>query len=406
MKIIHTSDLHIGKKLYNCELAEEQTLFFEYLINYIQNNNIEILLISGDIFDLANPSAEAERLYYEFLVNLNRINCKVIITGGNHDSPSVLNAPKDILKILDIHVIGKSSDVPENLIIPYPNNANPKLIIAAVPYLRESDIRKYDSSKSYDEAIEDKKNNIIEYYKSLKNIIKQKYQDIPVIAMGHLYITGASTSESERELRIGNLDKVESKNFAGMFDYLALGHIHKPYGITDDNSVAYSGSPYPLSFSEYDDKKRMLEVEINDLSTTLKSIEIPKFRNLLKISGDFEKIKNKLNDYDNSAYSLTSFAEVELIMEENSPSMMSDFDNYMQNYNNDNLTVLKYKITNKADATNIAEHYSSNIQIEDLLPADVFSKRIENEELSEEEKTSAKDAFMEVLDLIQRGNEQ
>lgn len=406
MKILHTSDLHIGKKLYNRELAEEQSLFFKYLTDYIENNDIEMLLISGDVFDLANPSAEAEKLYYEFLVSLNKINCKVIITGGNHDSPSVLNAPKDILKLLDITVIGKSPENTEELIIPYPNSEKPELLIAAVPYLREADIRKYDAEKTYDETVEEKRNSIIEFYRTLKDAMNHKYPDTPTIAMGHLYIAGAFSSDSERELRIGNLDKVDSESIAGIYDYFALGHIHKPYSITDDNSVAYSGSPYPLSFSEYEDKKRMFEIEIKGNSTQVKSIEIPKFRNLLKISGDFERIKHKLTDYDNTDYSLTAFAEVELLMEENSQSLMTDFENYMQNYENENLNVLKYKITNKADALNIAEQYSLNIQIEDLQPADVFGKRIENEELNEEDKAMLNDAFMEVLELVQRGEEQ
>ena len=107
MKILHTADWHIGKKLHKHELLEDFQLFLEWLVAYIPANGIEVVLVSGDVFDLANPSSEARRQYFQALLALRQLQCKVVLTGGNHDSPAVLNGPKELLEAMDIHVVGK-----------------------------------------------------------------------------------------------------------------------------------------------------------------------------------------------------------------------------------------------------------------------------------------------------------
>ena len=106
MRILHTADWHLGLRLYKKDLTQEHRLFFDWLINLIRERDIDVLLISGDIFDQGNPTNEARVMYFSFLRDLIKYNCKVIITGGNHDSPGVLNAPKDILEMLNVHTIG------------------------------------------------------------------------------------------------------------------------------------------------------------------------------------------------------------------------------------------------------------------------------------------------------------
>ena len=110
MRILHTADWHLGLRLYKKELHEEHRKFFNWLLDLIRERDIHALLISGDMFDQANPSNESRKLYYEFLKELIHMNCLVIITGGNHDSPGILNAPKDILHMLQVYVVGNVPD--------------------------------------------------------------------------------------------------------------------------------------------------------------------------------------------------------------------------------------------------------------------------------------------------------
>src|ERR1035437_7880155 len=111
MKILHTSDWHLGHRLLEQSQQEQQLLFLDWLLEYIGTNNIDILLVSGDIFDVGVPSAQAQKLYYDFLTRLHRTSCKeVIITGGNHDAPSTWNAPKELLNAFSIRVVGKATD--------------------------------------------------------------------------------------------------------------------------------------------------------------------------------------------------------------------------------------------------------------------------------------------------------
>ena len=111
MKILHTSDWHLGHRLHEQSQMEEQSLFLDWLINYIEAHEIDVLLISGDIFDVAVPPSQAQKLYYDFLIRLHNSTCsEVIITGGNHDAPSTLNAPRELLNALNIRLVGKATE--------------------------------------------------------------------------------------------------------------------------------------------------------------------------------------------------------------------------------------------------------------------------------------------------------
>eukprot|EP01136_Pigoraptor_vietnamica_P038977 Opistho-1_new@109018 len=162
MKILHTADWHLGKKLHKYDLHEDQQLFLEWLIAFIQERKIDVLLISGDIFDLANPPAEARMLYYWFLRQMILQKCKIIITGGNHDSVSMLNAPKDILSMLDVIVVGGAMPNIEDEIIDLK-----ELIVCAVPYLRDADLRQAVEGETATGRIEAVRNGIKNHYDQL-----------------------------------------------------------------------------------------------------------------------------------------------------------------------------------------------------------------------------------------------
>ncbi|HSJ11260.1 MAG TPA: exonuclease subunit SbcD, partial [Gillisia sp.] len=150
MKILHTADWHIGKKLHKHDLAPDFDLFINWLCHTIESHEVEVLLVSGDIFDLANPSSEARKQYYRALMQLKKLNCRLILTGGNHDSPAMLDAPRDILRELDMHVIGGLPANLEEVILPITGKSGEvEVVIAALPFLRDSDLRTAGEGNTY-----------------------------------------------------------------------------------------------------------------------------------------------------------------------------------------------------------------------------------------------------------------
>src|SRR5687767_8338581 len=132
MKILHTSDWHIGKRLHKMELKEDHKLFFEWLHTTIVEHEIDLLLVAGDVFDTAYPSQESLEIYYDFLAAITRTTCKIIVTGGNHDSPHTLNAPRELLKYLNIQVVGGSDSLESQIIPVYNDDREIELVVAAV----------------------------------------------------------------------------------------------------------------------------------------------------------------------------------------------------------------------------------------------------------------------------------
>ena len=146
MKLLHTSDWHLGRMLYSKkERTEEHVLFLEWLLNTIRENAVDILLIVGDVFDSTSPGNTSLKMYYDFLLKVRNCGCKhVVVVGGNHDSPSLLDAPKDILSVINVKVVGKACEnLEDEVFVLTEENDQPLAVICAVPFLRERDISKY-----------------------------------------------------------------------------------------------------------------------------------------------------------------------------------------------------------------------------------------------------------------------
>ncbi len=404
MKILHTADWHIGKVLHKRSLQDEFILFSEWLLATIKNENIDLLLISGDIFDLANPSAKDRRLYYQLLRNLNELEIKIIITGGNHDSVGLLNAPKEILDILNVHVIGGALDPIEEELIPI-QISEEKLIVAAVPFLRDKDLRNAETDKLYANRTEAIREGIKKHYQSLAKICEDKFTNTPALAMGHLYAIGADPSDSERDIHVGNAAAIDASIFTG-FDYVALGHIHRPQIIGKNEMVRYSGSPIALSFSEKTDKKSVVIIELNNGKfSSPEIVEVPKFRELKKIVGDYTKVTESLKNYQPD-YPLVSFVELEITEAAFSPLLLAKVEELKVGYHDHpDFTILKGRTFFQAGTKDTSDLFEAGENIEDLNPLDVFSKRIESETLNEEQKAGLKDAFIEILEMVQEKEE-
>ncbi|MBT5267882.1 MAG: exonuclease subunit SbcD, partial [Candidatus Marinimicrobia bacterium] len=175
MKILHTSDWHLGRSLYGRKRYEEFSAFLDWLDKTIEDEKVDALLVAGDVFDTSTPSNRAQELYYRFLCRVAASCCRhVVVIAGNHDSPSFLNAPKELLRALNVYVVGSVSDALDDEVIVLHKDGKPEAIVCAVPYLRDKDIRTVEPG----ENIDDKNAKLVEglknHYANVCDIAEQK----------------------------------------------------------------------------------------------------------------------------------------------------------------------------------------------------------------------------------------
>ncbi len=404
MKILHTADWHIGKHLHKQPLHDQFALFFDWLIDLIHQESVDVVLVSGDIFDLANPAAEDRTLYYQFLTRLIATKTKIILTGGNHDSVGLLNAPKAILNELNITVVGGATDrLDDELIEIVDESGTLRLVVAAVPFLRDRDLRSRTTDELYKNRTEAIQEGIRLHYAKLAEICEEKYHNVPAIAMGHLYAVGADRSDSERDIHVGNAAAVDTSFFPTRFGYVALGHIHKPQILGKSDFMRYSGSPVALSFSEKKDIKSVILLELKNGQFSTPVIKAtPVYRELKKFSGDFESVKNRLKNYQPD-FPLASFVELEIFEDMYSSSLISAVEELKFQYQEDaRIRILLSKITFQKGIQDTSDLFEANEHIQDLSPPDVFAKRLAEENLNKETQEGLIDAFRELYEMAQQ----
>lgn len=386
MKILHTSDWHIGQRFHGKDRYKDHEFFFKWLTDTINEQNIDMLLVAGDIFDIGYPPNQALKQYFRFLMNLQNSCCKhVIIIGGNHDYISTLNAPGDILKVLDIHVIGGATENIEDEIIEIKNSSGEiECVVCAVPFLRDRDIRKAVAGESYNDKLEAIKKGINQHYKTLGELTK-KYKEvkIPIIATGHLLAAGSALSDSEREIHIGNLDSVNSSTFGTYFDYVALGHIHRPQAVGGNDKIRYSGAPIPLSFSEIKDEKKVIVVETKYSSIETKDVTIPQFRKLVRFKGDINKIEEEISQYTPEGES-ENWAEIRITEEQYDPVIIDRFNKLKEGKVNLDIISASLQFGNKIRGTN--NLYNDHVSLKDLSDKEVFEKLLEKSNIDNREE--------------------
>ncbi len=405
MKIIHTSDWHLGRSLYNRKRYEESADFLNWLADLIDSENIDALLIAGDVFDNSTPSNRAQELYYSFLSRIAVSCCKnIIIIAGNHDSPSLLNASKDLLKVMNIFVIGSVEENIENEVIVLKDKIDlPAAIVCAVPYLRDKDIR----TSEIGEDIGQKNIKLIEgiknHYHKVLEIARQKSSaSLPIIAMGHLFTTGGKTIKDDgvRELYVGSLAHVNSSIFPDYIDYLALGHLHIPQKIATRDNMRYSGSPLPMGFGEAKDIKKLISIEFRGNNPIVQEIEIPSFQRLERISGDLNVIQKCIEDFKSINNNI--WLEIEYTGEEIIPNLKTVIDELV---NDSDIEVLR--INNKRILRRYIERITEDETLDDLNENQVFARCLDVHEITADERLALNQCYQEILfDLQDKNSDQ
>lgn len=308
MRLLHTSDWHLGHRFHGRIRHEEQACFLDWLLAQITEHAVEVLLVAGDIFDTTTPGSRAQGLYYRFLHRLAASPCRhVVIIGGNHDSPSLLEAPRELLRQLDIHVIGMVEEqVDKEILLLRDGAGRPELLVCAVPFLRDRDIRQASAAETLEEKGRLLREGIRDHYQQICDQAEQLRQsidpDLPLVALGHLFVAGGQTREGDgvRELSIGGLDRIEGSSFPDCIDYLALGHLHIGQLVAGNPRRRYSGAPLAMSFAEASQSKQVLLLTSTGRNLAIEPLPVPTFQPLASLRGDLADLLAQINELKTS----------------------------------------------------------------------------------------------------------
>ncbi|MCK5824853.1 MAG: exonuclease subunit SbcD [Ichthyobacteriaceae bacterium] len=398
MKVLHTSDLHLGHRFHEQIQTEDQKQFLTWLLNYINLNNIDILLIAGDIFDTGYPSSISMTMYYDFLVDLSNSKCKhVVIAGGNHDAPGTLNAPKELLSAINVDVVGKATEDVKDEIFEY-NVNNESVIIASVPYLRDQDIRRALAGETFDEVNDRYKFALINHYNEVAECCNEINKDkVPVIALGHLFAIGGDTSNSEQTIYVGGTGDIGANDFSEVFNYVALGHLHRPQKVGGKKHIRYSGAPNVLSFSEVGYDKKVVELEINDnLIDTINEVTVPLFRIIKRIKGTVDESILLLKEIEINEGDLTPWIEVVI---DNLVEKNIDTTEIYKVAEELGIKVLKITLSNYELTEGIEGILDNNVDLKEITPNEIFKLKCDEKGIILDENPDLLDAFNEALQI-------
>ena len=306
LRILHTSDWHIGRTLYGRHRHEEFTAFFNWLYNTIVEQQVDILLVAGDIFHTTTPSNRAQQLYYDFLCRVATSTCRhLVVTAGNHDSPTFLSAPRELLRALNVYVVAALPSSPtEEVLVLKDQAGEAEAIICAVPFLRDREIRTATAGQDMDDRERDLIQGITKHYSEVCAEAEEQRnklaRPVPIIGMGHLFTAGGSKVEGDgvRNLYVGSLAYVGADAFPDSLDYLALGHLHAPQKVGGSETRRYSGAPLVMGFGEAEKKKTVCLLDFPASGPTAPTVEllpVPIFQRIKQIKGDWEHIQTELS---------------------------------------------------------------------------------------------------------------
>ena len=404
MKILHTSDWHIGRMLYGRKRYEEFDAFLDWMAETIDHEQVDVLLVAGDIFDTSTPSNRAQALYYRFLCRIAASSCRhVVVIAGNHDSPTFLNAPRELLRVLDVHVVGAVTEQRGDEVLVLGNEAgSPELIVCAVPYLRDRDIRVAEAG----ESIEDKERKLIEgirnHYAEVVALAEQQRETlgvkVPIVAMGHLFTAGGQTADGDgvRELYVGSLAHVTAGVFPDAIDYLALGHLHVPQKVGGSELMRYSGSPLPMGFGEAKQEKSVCLLEFANVSANAGTVAsvglvtVPVFQKLERVKGSWNEISARILEL--SATGSTAWLEVVYEGEE----VMSDLQECVNTAVADTeMDILRVK--NKRIIDRVLNQTNNEETLDDLNVNDVFERCLAANKVPDAQRAELLRAFQETV---------
>ena len=281
MRILHTSDWHLGRSFHNTDMLSVQQHAIDFIVATITERDIDLVLISGDVYDRALPPVDAVRMFDQALVDLRAAGAEVVVTSGNHDSAIRLGFMSRMMRNAGVYIRTMPESVTEPVVFD-----DGKVCVWTVPYLEP---RLHAAEFGVDANHYSIMSHVMEQVHA--EIVARGLEDATHLMMAHLFAAGASGSDSERNIgehvgaEIGSLGQVPADIFQGM-DYVALGHLHGRQTMSD--TVRYSGSPVAYSFSEHQHRKGMWLIETDDM--TVDWVDIPQPKKLAVLNDELEPL--------------------------------------------------------------------------------------------------------------------
>ncbi|MCL6269582.1 exonuclease subunit SbcD [Sansalvadorimonas sp. 2012CJ34-2] len=406
MRILHTSDWHLGQHFMGKTREDEHRLFINWLLKTIEQETVDAVVIAGDIFDTGVPPSYARKLYNQFIVGLQSAGCQqLVVIGGNHDSVATLHESRSLLEYLNTTVVGAASDNPESQVVVLNNRkGKPGAVLCAVPFIRPRDVVTSQSGESGDDKQKALLSAMTEHYQAIYTHARNKAQELghwhalPVIATGHLTTVGGKVSESVREIYIGTLSAFPVSAFPPA-DYIALGHLHRGQLVAGNNHIRYSGSPIPLSFDEAGSSKQVLLADFDKgRLQEVTPVDAPLFRPLASIKSSLDDLGEKLEQFlgEQSDCSLTPW--VEIVVE--GDDYLSDLQSRIQDVADTlALEVLRVRRKRQASATGLAVEERETLA--ELKVNDVFIRRLAGEEFDDIRNEKLVSAFEKLVAEIE-----
>jgi len=400
MRILHTSDWHLGQNFYTKSRAPEHQAFLTWLRQTAADQQVDAIIVAGDIFDTGSPPSYARELYNRFVVELQQTGCELIVLAGNHDSVATLNESRELLACLNTRVIASAQLQPEGqAIILNKRNGEPGAVLCPIPFLRPRDITKSRAGESGSEKQLQLLDAITLHYQACFDAACQLRgeQALPIIATGHLTALGVTKTDAVRDIYIGTLDAFPASNFPEA-DYIALGHIHRAQTVAQSEHIRYCGSPIPLSFDETGSPKVVNLVEFSGASLTkVTPLAVPVTQPLAMIKGTLAQIEQQLQQWRDAPAEPKTWLDIEIVSD--------DFLHDMQRQIvalTEALPVEVILLRRSREQRDLAIARLETETLSELSVAEVFERRLQSEALEESEAARLRTLFAQTLETMQQ----
>lgn len=404
MRLLHTSDWHLGQTLHNYERGYEHQRFLDWLLDTLVAERVDVLLVAGDVFDNANPSAASQKQLYVFLQQARaRLPAlQLVVVAGNHDSAGRLEAPAPLLAAHGTHVIGhllrgENGDIDlERLLLPLSGaDGQVQAWCLAVPFLRPGDVPKLPAGDTQDAYL----GGIALLYRQLTDLaLARRQPGQAIVAMGHCHMVGGEMSnDSERRIVIGGTEMLPSGIFDTTIAYAALGHLHKAQAVGGQEHIRYCGSPIPLSFAEVNYRHQVLCLDIDgETLQSVRVIEVPRAVPLLRVPATPAPIAEVLAqlaalDVPDAPAEAQPFLEVRVRLDAPEPGLRTRIETAL-----DGKPVRLAKIETSSAARSNAPENMTLDQLGQLQPDDIF-RRLYQQKYAKEAPPELLSALAELL---------
>lgn len=404
MRILHTSDWHLGQHFMGKTRQAEHQAFCAWLIEQVRVHAVDAVLIAGDIFDTGAPPSYAREQYNRFIVELRGTGCELVVLGGNHDSVAMLSESKTLLAQLGTRVIpGVSEDLEEQLLVLHRRDGKPGAILCGIPFIRPRDVLLSQAGQSAQDKQQSLQQAIAQHYQDLYALAEAKRAelggDLPIIASGHLTTVGASASDSVREIYVGSLEAFPTRFFPPAA-YIALGHIHRPQKVAGLEHIRYCGSPIALSFDEGKQQKEVLLVELDGSGLRqISALPVPCFQPLLSLRGSLKELDVQIKQAAEQG-SVEQPVWLEVLV--GSDDYLSDLQLRIAALC-EGLPVEVLRIRRERGAAVAGLQGQARETLDELSVEDVFAQRLSSESLDDAEQARLLGLYQQVVSELREG---